>query len=350
MDYLTEIVADPRVSGADWHPLFAMMDDNRVGRFLRARGYEQHQFGSWWVGTHHNPNAVTNTPMGLSEFNMTYFRRTIVMPILHLLPDSPRTMQLNWDNGQCQRIARQVEAIKAVGPRDRPVYVFAHLLVPHGPFVFTADGRCLEQKASEARGEPRGYAEQVAYADTIIEDLVTTLLAEGRPEPVVLIQADEGPIPTRDLRIPWTEASDAELRIKFGILNAYPLPRRRLQPAAAGHLAGQQLPGAVRHAFRRRPAGAPGPDVRLPRPPAHLRAARRDRPGALRGAAGIARAGGRDAALLGAAIMNFTSGGAFGMAGRGDIAAWRRAIRTTAGSTGRSSSSASARSGRGRCR
>ena len=34
-----------------------MMDDNRVARFLRAQGYEQQQFGSWWVGTHHNPNA-----------------------------------------------------------------------------------------------------------------------------------------------------------------------------------------------------------------------------------------------------------------------------------------------------
>ena len=114
---------------------------------------------------------------------MTYFRRTILMPILHLLPDTPRTMQLDWDNGQCQRIARQVEAIKRPATRERPVYVFAHILVPHGPFVFAPDGRCLGQKESEARGEPRGYAEQVAYADTIIEDLVTTLLAEGRPGP-----------------------------------------------------------------------------------------------------------------------------------------------------------------------
>ena len=59
-----ELAADPRVSGSNWHPIFAMLDDNRVGRFLRARGYEQHQFGSWWVGTHHNPNAVSNRPMG----------------------------------------------------------------------------------------------------------------------------------------------------------------------------------------------------------------------------------------------------------------------------------------------
>ena len=40
MDYLDELAADPRVSGNNWHPLFAMLDDNRVARFLRGRGYE----------------------------------------------------------------------------------------------------------------------------------------------------------------------------------------------------------------------------------------------------------------------------------------------------------------------
>ena len=51
-----------------------------------------------------------------------------------------------------------------------------------------------------------------------------TLLAEGRRPAVVLIQADEGPIPARDMRVPWQDASDEELRIKFGILSAYHFP------------------------------------------------------------------------------------------------------------------------------
>ena len=224
MDYLTELAADPRVFGANWLPLFEMMDDSRVGRFLRGQGYEIEQFGSWWAGTHHNPNADRNFAPGLGEFDMAYGRRTILMPILHLLPDTPLTMQLDWDNGQCQRIARQVEAIKRTGDGERPTYVFAHILVPHGPYVFAPDGRCLGQKESEARGEPKGYAAQVAYADTIIEDLVDTLLAEGRRPAVLLIQADEGPIPARDMRVPWQDAPDEELRIKFGILSAYHFP------------------------------------------------------------------------------------------------------------------------------
>jgi hypothetical protein len=226
MDYLTELAADPRVTGNNWHPIFEMLDDNRVGRFLRDRGYEHHQIGAWWVGTFRNPHAESSRSFGFSEFDMTYLRRTMLMPILHLLPDAPLTMRLNWDNGQCQRVPQQIAAVKDLQRGDRPLYVFAHILVPHGPFVFAPDGRCLGFPESQIRGEPQGYTEQVAYADTIIKELVTTLLAPDRPAPVVLIQADEGPLPLRDPRVPWQEAPDEELRIKFGILNAFYFPDR----------------------------------------------------------------------------------------------------------------------------
>ena len=188
MDYLDALADDPRVFANDWHPIFEMLDDNRVGRFLRGRGYEHHQFGSWWVGTYHNPFADSNRPLGFSEFDMTYLRRTILMPVFLLLPDRPFTRRLDWDNGQCRRVARQIEEIKPLGDGDRPVYVFAHILVPHGPEVFTPDGRCLTRAEATARGERQGYAEQVGYADAIIEDLVTDVpgsppATTGDPDP-----------------------------------------------------------------------------------------------------------------------------------------------------------------------
>lgn len=233
LDYLDVLAKDARVPPDSWHPMFEMLDDHRVGRFLKSRGYRLIQFGSWWVGTLDSGIADENHPLGFSEFGMLYLRRTILRPIFHALPDTPLTMRLDWDNGQCQRVPRQVERIKAIEPGGQPVHVFVHILVPHGPYIFSADGTCLTPTEARERGSRQGYIDQIAYANTIIRDVVPTLLARD-PAPIILIQADEGPFPDRDGRVPWHEADADALRIKTGILNAFYFPSRdydQLSPA-----------------------------------------------------------------------------------------------------------------------
>lgn len=224
MDYLDLLADDKRLAPKGWGPIYAMLDDHRVGRFLKNRGYDFVQFGSWWVGTHAIPLADENRPHGFSEFNMLYLRGTILRPLFHLMPDGEFTGRLDWDNAQCGRIANQIEEIKAVGGGEKPVYVFAHVLVPHGPYNFTTDGRCLSLEESYERGLPQGYLDQIAYANRLIEEIVSALQAPGREPPVILIQADEGPFPSRDYSVPWQDSPARDLRIKTGILSAYYFP------------------------------------------------------------------------------------------------------------------------------
>lgn len=224
MDYLDFLEEDERVKGKNWRPIYKMLGDHRVARFLKSRGYELVQFGSWWAGTYHSAIADENRPRGFSEFEMLYLRRTILRPLFHALPDTALTMRLDWDNAQCQRVAAQVEEVKSVGARDKPVYVFAHFLLPHGPYNFSSDGQCLSQEASAKRGAERGFVEQIAYANHILREVIPALQRPDRPLPIIIVQADEGPFPKRDNRIPWQEATAEELRIKTGIMNAYFFP------------------------------------------------------------------------------------------------------------------------------
>ncbi|WP_265516731.1 sulfatase-like hydrolase/transferase [Nitratireductor luteus] len=223
MDYL-DLLADAQIEGGNWRPIYAMLDDHRVGRFLKSRGYEFIQFGSWWGGTFDSSLADENRPHGFSEFNMIYLRRTILRPLFHALPDTDLTMRLDWDNAQCQRVSDQIAEIKEIGERDHPLYVFAHILVPHGPFVFAPDGRCLSQKEAAERGSAQGYVDQIAYANQIIREIVATLQSRDTDPPVILIQADEGPFPEHDWKGDWHEAPADALQIKTGILNAYYFP------------------------------------------------------------------------------------------------------------------------------
>jgi hypothetical protein len=227
LDYIDFLAHDSRSKMNHWHPIYDMLRDHRVGRFLKSRGYKFVQVGGWWGQTRHNPYADESHSFGLSEFNYWYLRKTAVAPILDAVaPRSGTARLLQWDNGQCRRVPWQIDKVKEVGTRSESTFMFAHILVPHDPYVFSPDGRCLSPDETKARTEPQAYIEQVRYANSLIKDFVATLLATDGPKPIIIIQADEGPIPTRyrSGHQPWPDATADELKAKMGILNAFYFP------------------------------------------------------------------------------------------------------------------------------
>jgi hypothetical protein len=227
MGYLDFLTEHPRSRIGDWHPIYDMLKDHRVGRFLKSRGYKFVQIGGWWGQTRYNPYADENHSFGFTEFNYWYLRKTIVPPILDAVaPNSTYARLLQWDHGQCQAVPRQIEKLKEIGRRSETTFVFAHILVPHDPYAFSPDGRCLSPSEAKERTEPQGYVEQVRYANSLIRDFVTALLATDGPKPIIIIQADEGPIPTRYRSgdRSWHDATVDELKAKMGILNTFYFP------------------------------------------------------------------------------------------------------------------------------
>jgi hypothetical protein len=227
MGYLDFLREDPRAEINDWHPIFDMLKDHRVGRFLKSNEYDFIQIGSWWGPTQYNPFADENYSYGFSEFEHRYLRKTIIPALLNAAaPASTYAKRLQWDIGQCQRVPRQIEKVKEISERDETTFVFAHILVPHDPYVFDPDGRCLSFDEAKRRTKRDGYVEQLRYANSLIKDFVSTLLAREGPKPIIIIQADEGPFPDRYRHgnRSWREATVDELKIKMGILNAYYFP------------------------------------------------------------------------------------------------------------------------------
>jgi hypothetical protein len=96
--------------------------------------------------------------------------------------------------------------------------------VPHEPYVFRADGRCLSSEREW--NETESYIEQVRYANSLIKDFISALLATDGPKPIIVLQSDEGPFPPRyrSEERSWRDATIDELRAKTGILNAFYFP------------------------------------------------------------------------------------------------------------------------------
>jgi hypothetical protein len=93
---------------------------------------------------------------------------------------------------------------------DSPTFTFAHVLSPHPPFIFGADGRDVSGvegsyilsdsegwRQIEGHHGPEDYVnryrEQVAYITKRVEDAVDRILATSRTPPIIIIQGDHGP-------------------------------------------------------------------------------------------------------------------------------------------------------------
>ena len=72
---------------------------------------------------------------------------------------------------------------------SHPMYVHAHMLVPHGPYFFDSVGNIVNVRISSDEQAP--YLAQLQYTNIRIMDSVEQLL-ENEPKPIIVIQSDHG--------------------------------------------------------------------------------------------------------------------------------------------------------------
>jgi hypothetical protein len=225
MSYLDELAAEVGADSGDWGPIYDGLEDFRVARALTSIGYTYDHIGSWWEATSEDTSADRNHIYGHGEFAQTLLDTTIwptLSGAVHLAepPDAPLT--------QYRRVAYQFEALREIAADPAPTFTFAHLTLPHPPYVFDVQGGYVETDEF-GTGSDAAYIEQLRYTNGRIQTMLDALLAGPEStDPIVVIQADEGPHPVRldydEDAFQWPEASDDELGQKFRILDAVYLP------------------------------------------------------------------------------------------------------------------------------
>lgn len=209
-------------SGSDnWLPLFEMLKDYPVWRYLKSLGYTFVHAGPSWTPTAHNEMADINyNYCRLPEFATLLFESTMISPLL---------LKLNIvdpSNEKRHRINYQFDALEVLPGLDGPKFVFVHFLLPHNPFVFDRDGERPTSDELKQRGRYGNYIHQVEFANKRLTSLVERLIADSAVQPIIILQADEGPYPESAIQLDfcWTDATQDQLKQKMGILNALYLP------------------------------------------------------------------------------------------------------------------------------
>lgn len=203
LEYLGE--TDSSLSESDEASL--RLADPLLGQLFDSAGYDYIHLGSWPEFTSTSRSAdVVATFQGANEFYAAY-EPTTILPSIRFLMDAGLPAALG-DTRQLEHGEHQLKVLARLAATDpaSPQFVLSHLVLPHGPYVFGADGSHVRPRADTPSGARAGYQEQVTFLNRRILSIVADLQDRDEP-PIIIIMADEGLYP-EDLTGQDTSATD----------------------------------------------------------------------------------------------------------------------------------------------
>jgi hypothetical protein len=221
MQYLDSLSSNAGNTSRDETLLYPLISDNTVARLLKKEGYAFLYFDSGWAVSRDSDAAdEVIRCTGLNEIQTVFLRTTILNPFVE-------TLSLK---GVRTRVLCTFEQLKMVGNTHKPPYfVLAHIVSPHPPFVFEADGSMPAQpglskipKALWRKRFQEAYLSQLSFINTKVLDFIDVVQCGTNVRPIIILQADHGPAFPADLEMDPTETIIKE---RMGILNAIYVPK-----------------------------------------------------------------------------------------------------------------------------
>ena len=191
MEYVNWLSDKVGEFSTDRHIAYQLIDKNKVMSILKSKGYITATTDSGWQVTRYISNADLNlcgeNKFLNSEFLIMILRNSILNPIY---------LQL-FDPDYRERILCTFDEIPNVQFKtNKPVFVFSHILLPHGPYYWGPNGEHLTpSKATLELGYDRskdGYKDQLQFTNKKIMDLINKILTESERESIIVIQSDTG--------------------------------------------------------------------------------------------------------------------------------------------------------------
>ena len=219
MMYIQELDDEFKPESTARRTLWNSLKHSAVRHNFELLGYETVNFatGFAWMELEDADHFITPPPFtsGLTEFEGLFLRTTLAKYAQDwgwVDPDAVMGQSFR------DRFNNVFNSIDDVANMPGPQFSYIHLISPHPPFVFDAEGNpnyppdfWNEQREYPYDDYQRGYTGQVTYLNTKVLDAIDTILAESDTPPVIVLQGDHGA---------WMQPKDR----RMWILNAYYLP------------------------------------------------------------------------------------------------------------------------------
>ena len=189
MEYL-HLSLDLKDNSFDANTLHVMGNENKIMMFLQSIGYTTINFDSGW-GFSRDMRYADLQLCGDNEFMDSEFiimltKTSMLNPIYVKIYETNKTEMKLCTFDKLPTVPSLV---------NEPFFVFAHILLPHGPFLFGPNGEILSPDDLDLDNTSPEYQsaflDQVTFTNKKIIKVVNQLLDSENP-PVIIIQSDHG--------------------------------------------------------------------------------------------------------------------------------------------------------------
>ncbi|MEJ2570929.1 MAG: hypothetical protein P8Y98_10365 [Anaerolineales bacterium] len=233
LDYVQNVIPETEPRTVPSSVLSSYLNQNLVMQTFKEMGYNIVTFESGFSLTDITSSDILLDPIihGLNPFESILLSQSIVVYPAKI---SILFNRMAFGVSYSGHIARQryiLDTLPSLDVIPGPKFVFAHVILPHLPFVFQPDGTIelpdrpfSYMDGSDFEGSVEeyhtGYVEQLQYLNGRLEDIVEAILSKPGTPPVIILQADHGPRSLLD----WKSPSPQAIHETFSILNAYCFP------------------------------------------------------------------------------------------------------------------------------
>jgi hypothetical protein len=213
--------------------LMGLINHSRTRAFLEDVGYKYVAFS-----TAYPPTDLTNVDYYFSppqsgkshDLEALLLINTPLNPFIELgWIKAPITQ---YSAGQARVNNIFTSLVSEVPSIDGPIFVFAHIIAPHPPFIFDQNGPVTPDKLLFLQGSDtfqgslseykQAYISDVMYINKQVIQSIDGILTNSKTPPIIIVQADHGP----DAYMDWNSGKSSCMKERFSILNAYYLPNQ----------------------------------------------------------------------------------------------------------------------------
>ena len=190
LDYVYNLTESPNLKTTT-----ALIQNNRVHQAFEELGYTTIAFdmGYSWGNLKDSDYYFDSYPEDintweLDPFEMLYLKNTLARLLFTNSTELAAQMSLSDIERKAARTNLVLELLPEIPKIAGPKFVHAHIISPHPPYVFNADGTLNPD--AEDTPESEGYPAQLAYLEPRILDAVERILAESERPPIIIIEGD----------------------------------------------------------------------------------------------------------------------------------------------------------------